>query len=887
MQIRDIEIRDFRKLRHVRVEGLTDGANVIAGENEAGKSTLLAAIQAALFQRHNVTGKVLGAMQPFGCSVRPHVRISFELQDGLYTLQKTFGGGGSADLQCPGGRRFANQDADHKLEELLRFQAASRGATDFSTLGVWPLFWIEQGTTFQGLSINPDVRATVQSSLMKEVGDILIGESGARLRQRVGDKYSAYFTKTGLGTGSLSSSRKIVADLEAKLTTARAELADFAGDLGHLEGALGRRASLIKPELRASLEREFEQAQAAAALLTKADSDIQDALRSKQEAKIVLAHAQQLLGQRKTQAEDVAGLRDRVSTLRDSRASLAAESEERQEAFDRQVAAAKSADSDADQARDGLLRAEGVLELIRAQSLANSLGAELSKAQKIAAEDQALDVEIAECRLSDADLEELRRADQKVAERKAYLEAAATRIVFSLASTSGVTVNGAPLDDLTSLIAVSDVQIDLGSTGRITVMPGGDELASRCEQLERSEKDLASALNRLGASDISRASAMVLRRREAEAKKATTIALLQEVAPNGVEALQRDFHQQSARATALVGSGPESPLPKMSDAQAAANNAKALASRATLAAGLARQQLDTARLKLTERQVSLAGKVAALEAASQDLSTAQARLEAARENQSDAELEASRGKALEHQQRSETLLTSFEEARQKLDPDAIRTRLNTTADALERLSEQIALAEREISGLRGRLDALGEKGLGERVAGLEAELFIAKIRLRAIEDEANSIRVLHSALAEAEHDANEAFLEPVVQRVQPYLNRVMPGSRVQLGTDLALQGLRRAGMVEPFESLSVGVREQVSVITRVAFADMLADEGVHAPIILDDALVYADDQRFADTLTTLAVAANRHQIIILTCHEDRYIRLGSSIKRIGLVGTAV
>jgi hypothetical protein len=503
---------------------------VIAGENEAGKSTLLAAIQAALFQRHNVTGKVLGAMQPFGCSVRPHVRISFELKDGPYTLQKTFGGGGSAELQCPNGHRFANHDADHKLEELLRFQAASRGATDFSTLGVWPLFWIEQGTTFQGLSINPDVRATVQSSLMKEVGDILIGEGGTRLRHRVGEKYSAYFTKTGLETGPLSSSRKTVVDLVSKLASARAELAEFADDVGHLEVALGRRASLIKPELRASLELGFEQAQAAAALLARADSDIQDALRSKEQAKIVLSHSQQLLGQRKTLAEDVVGLRNRVNTLTDSRACLEAEIEERQETFDRSETAAKSADADADQARDVLLRAERVQELVRAQALAKSLGLQLGRAQEIAAEDQSLDVELAGCRISDADLEKLRRADQKVAERKAYVEAAATRIVFSLFSTSTVTVNGAPLDDLTSLMAVSDVQIDLGPTGRITIMLGGDELASRREQLERSEKDLSNALNKLGVSDISQASSVVRRRREAEANKATTVALLREVA---------------------------------------------------------------------------------------------------------------------------------------------------------------------------------------------------------------------------------------------------------------------------------------------------------------------------------------------------------------------
>jgi uncharacterized protein YhaN len=185
------------------------------------------------------------------------------------------------------------------------------------------------------------------------------------------------------------------------------------------------------------------------------------------------------------------------------------------------------------------------------------------------------------------------------------------------------------------------------------------------------------------------------------------------------------------------------------------------------------------------------------------------------------------------------------------------------------------------------LEGLGEKGLGETCATIEADLMLARVRLRAVEEEANAVRVLHTILESAERDANEVFLEPVVRRVQPYLNRVLPGSRIQLGTDLTVEGLRRDGTVEPFFALSVGVREQVSVITRVAFADMLADQGVDAPIILDDALVYADEERFGKTLTTLAVAASRHQIIILTCHDERYIRLGCPIGRINQVAAGV
>jgi uncharacterized protein YhaN len=44
---------------------------------------------------------------------------------------------------------------------------------------------------------------------------------------------------------------------------------------------------------------------------------------------------------------------------------------------------------------------------------------------------------------------------------------------------------------------------------------------------------------------------------------------------------------------------------------------------------------------------------------------------------------------------------------------------------------------------------------------------------------------------------------------------------------------------------------------------------------LDDALVYSDNSRFGDTLLALSLAAKRHQIIILTCHEDRYLKLGA------------
>lgn len=49
--------------------------------------------------------------------------------------------------------------------------------------------------------------------------------------------------------------------------------------------------------------------------------------------------------------------------------------------------------------------------------------------------------------------------------------------------------------------------------------------------------------------------------------------------------------------------------------------------------------------------------------------------------------------------------------------------------------------------------------------------------------------------------------------------------------------------------------------------------GESTPIILDDALISFDDDRFASSLRYIAeTLPRRHQVIILTCHRDRHER---------------
>jgi len=54
---------------------------------------------------------------------------------------------------------------------------------------------------------------------------------------------------------------------------------------------------------------------------------------------------------------------------------------------------------------------------------------------------------------------------------------------------------------------------------------------------------------------------------------------------------------------------------------------------------------------------------------------------------------------------------------------------------------------------------------------------------------------------------------------------------------------------------------------------MLQEQGLPALVVLDDALVFSDQQRLVRMFDILENAAKSLQIIILTCREDRFLDL--------------
>jgi uncharacterized protein YhaN len=89
---------------------------------------------------------------------------------------------------------------------------------------------------------------------------------------------------------------------------------------------------------------------------------------------------------------------------------------------------------------------------------------------------------------------------------------------------------------------------------------------------------------------------------------------------------------------------------------------------------------------------------------------------------------------------------------------------------------------------------------------------------------------------------------------------------------------------EPFEQLSEGTREQIAILVRLALAELLCDRGLPAVVVLDDALVFSDDERMQRMFRVLERAAERLQILVLTCRERLFEDLAGTRLRLEPVG---
>ncbi len=123
MILETLQVASFGALVSMKLE-IEPGANVILGPNEAGKSTLLKALQHLLLTPVNLNKRsfqqLIQPLLPVGGGDTISASIRFRVEDQPYHLEKSWGASSAVELRLPGGARITEEAAiDARLRDLL------------------------------------------------------------------------------------------------------------------------------------------------------------------------------------------------------------------------------------------------------------------------------------------------------------------------------------------------------------------------------------------------------------------------------------------------------------------------------------------------------------------------------------------------------------------------------------------------------------------------------------------------------------------------------------------------------------------------------------------------------------------------------------------------
>lgn len=843
-----------------------DGVTVVVGPNEAGKSTIPTALQLLLDKKDRHNNADIRAVRPVHVDEDPTIEL--ECSTGPYhvTYRKVFGATASRretvlTVHAPQPRSLTGDAAHERMREILDETVDEQ---------LWSALRVQQRHDV-GQADLTESGALAAALDAAGAGASTLSDDGP-LVARVEDAAAEFWTETGKQRAPLTAADQAVTEADERLRSATASLSAVHDATRRHDELVGRldvwRASLPRLETRAK-----ETAEALSAV-TEHRAAARAAAARVESAEAALTRARDAVGDRELLASRVARLSEVAVGLDEDVARARAAGDEAED----RVADARAARDEArallDSAGTTLRAATVDVRLLRRAADVDQLEARIEQAAEV--HDRR---ESAKARLDDgaptaAVIRRLDALDERVRTTKAVMEAGLPRILVS-----GPTRPGVSIDDVAVSLRDGGVERRVGAETAVTVddvtilVSPGTSAAELADAHGDAVHALRTALAEAGVADVGAARARRDTAQEARRELDQTEAewaRLQQV--DGLDGLRASLVRTREQLASLRSERPgDRPMPDdLTHAEAGVAAAEAEVQRCQAAAATASTLLEAASDSAATARTATAEAVARRAGARDQLTEAIDRLTAARGSAPDEAL----GEAVAAADLAVTdarnaaasaraALVGIDVGTVEADADAAKARLDATR-------RQIRQAEVESAELWGSIESRSEAGLGEKVPQMEAALADAEASRDAVRRQADALLLLRQTLRRHREDAIVRYQSPLRHEIER-LGRIVFGDGFSVELDETLRVVRRNldDRTLEVEQLSGGAQEQLAIITRLAAAS-LVDEGQGVPLILDDALGYADPARTDRMATLLADVGRDAQVIVLTCHPDRF-----------------
>jgi len=870
VKLRALRLYDVRQFagRGVALEAIGDGLNSFAEPNETGKSTLFDALHELLFKKYTSKDAEVRALQPY-TGGHPLIEADLETAAGLFRVRKRFLGRTLAEVtDLTRSVEIARHD---KVQDWIDRQTGL-GERDAGPAG---LLWVRQGQSWSQ-SGGRDARGAALGALIADQLDtITVGARMRKVMNRTSEALGELVDGRGRPRtgGALAVAAAEVARLQEELAKLRARFDSLERDLADRE------------RLRRDLEAQRQDPDAEAAE--------RDRLANAEEAeRTAAARAARLPDLRKLSAIAEAALTDAREALRTfvSERAMAtdaarkiADLERRRTELDVEATTADAAVAKAGAERDAARAAEGqataiwqaALKAERRESLTREI-ADLERtkdrAAKAAQDARTARADAALIGIDQAALDRIAAQHDALTKAETLAEAAFTKIeiAYRPGQAGRIATDDAAIQADRAIQIAARQTFEIDGIGRITVTPGGTDQAGRAHRsVGAARADLNAALAEAGMPDLAAARTEMARKGELLHAARQADGIVETLAPDGLVALEDAL----SRLTAEREAGVPDDVPDVAAAEGALNAAQRAHRRAE--EGLARAEkareaiaasradlndaLGTARQAL-DRALSVTGPEAAWDARAGSLA----------EQAADREAELA-------ERRAEVASLEDAEAERALAEAEVK-RLRAAQRNRSELTHRLEL---DLSAIEQRFRNAADDGIAEALDQTREALEAARTRHARIALRAEALQMLDQALKDAHRAMRETYFEPVNRELRPLLKRVLGGETLAFDdTTFQPERLSRAGREEEIDRLSGGTQEQVAILTRLAFARLLARSGRAAPVILDDALIFSDDDRIESMFTVLNSMTDDLQIIVLTCRQRAFQSMGGRMLRL-------
>ena len=848
----------------------SDGVTVIEGPNEIGKSTIIEAIRLLFSELDSSKKQAVKSIKPVDQDVGSTIEAEISSGNYQFVYSKTFNKSNKTSLNilAPAKKQLTGREAHEQAEQIL-------GST--VDMALWEALLVDQGEKVALANIRDS--AGLAKALDEAAGSSSSGGEDTGLYAAVQAEFESYFTlKTG--KPKFSSEEDAFAKTQTTFEEAKRAVLEVEEDSQAHDrcAAEVRRLRSKLPELKVILDEHEKQWNAIKSLKEKLDAKKKELV----SAEAMQAAATDAEADRQTLVEEIRVTEKRQQDTAENQEPLRLKADKlkgRSEKAQLVIADLKKKRVAAKEVLD--LAQTDERHLRNLEALADEKN-RLEQLENISKKMKSALKIVGSIKINDSALERFREAERNLDIARGKRDAVATTVSVTAEKDldfdfDGDTVSLRNADVETRRVA-SELRIRLPGIATVQLSPS-KSVADVQEDVTGAQAVFNELQNRFGVSDLKEAVAANERRvtaqREVDRLKERESGILKGASQEEIEQSVTSYQSDCDSYAENRQSSEELPI-SATDASSRVLEAKDLL-------GSCENALEAAREKADSLQTEYAQVDGELRIAQQELAGVEAALNEKRERLTKARSTEADKVLTERAKQARSAVKTLAEATSAIQtnfgessPAAIGELPSNARDVYDRANVNLRQEEQKLAVLADRLQQAQADGRFEAMEAAEGELEHRDDALKSTRRRAAAVQLLWNTLNEYRAAARQAYVMPLKEAIER-LGKIVFGAgfEVEVGDDWSLISRTLSEKTLPFDDLSVGAKEQLGILTRLAAAQIVSKQG-GVPLIIDDALGFSDPSRLEKMGAAIAAAGRQCQIVILTCTPGRFMHVGNA-----------